>query len=140
MKGPKAPSEIDADVGEKIRARRLARGWSQTQLANALGITFQQVQKYEKGANRVSSGRLARIAEALEIPVALFFDSRATQPPERRDANATLAPLLEAPGVVGLLRAFSAIDGRKIRAAFVGLAESAASHQPRRRPRPRGFT
>ena len=131
---------VDIHVGARLRQRRNLVGLSQSKLSESVGLTFQQIQKCEMGANRVSSGRLARIAEALEIPVALFFDSRATQPPERRDANATLAPLLEAPGVVGLLRAFSAIDGRKIRAAFVGLAESAASHQPRRRPRPRGFT
>ncbi len=131
MKGPKAPSEIDADVGEKIRARRLARGWSQTQLANALGITFQQVQKYEKGANRVSSGRLSQIAKALDAPVTFFFAGQHGQPIESSEANATLV-VLKTPGIVQLLRAFSGIQGRSVRAAFVQLAESAASNQRRR--------
>jgi hypothetical protein len=67
----KAPDARDVEVGRRIRAQRLVRRLSQTELANKL--TFQQLHKYEKGANRVGAGRLARIAEVLNVPVSFFF-------------------------------------------------------------------
>lgn len=70
--GPKNP--IDGKVGENIKARRTMVGISQTELANHLGITFQQVQKYEKGSNRVGSSRLYEIAQILDTPLSSFFD------------------------------------------------------------------
>src|SRR6266480_2725693 len=69
----KAPDARDMDVGRRIRAQRLVCRMSQTELANNLGVTFQQVQKYEKGVNRVGAGRLSRIADVLGVPVAFFF-------------------------------------------------------------------
>ena len=65
----KRPDPVDVEVGHRIRIQRLSRGMSQTALANHLGVTFQQVQKYEKGVNRVGAGRLTRIAEVLGIPL-----------------------------------------------------------------------
>src|SRR6202162_196521 len=73
----KAPDARDMDVGRRIRAQRLVCRMSQTELANNLGVTFQQVQKYEKGVNRVGAGRLSRIAEVLGVPVAFFFGDHA---------------------------------------------------------------
>src|ERR1700738_5122834 len=70
----KRPDPVDVEVGHRIRIERLARGLSQTALANQLGVTFQQVQKYEKGVNRVGAGRLARIAEVLGVPISFFFE------------------------------------------------------------------
>ena len=70
---------VDIHVGLRIRAARLAAGLSQERLGNALGVTFQQVQKYEKGANRVGAGRLSDIARVLSVPVAYFFESDATE-------------------------------------------------------------
>src|SRR4028118_1271106 len=70
----KSATEVDKQVGARIRARRQALQISQTALGEAAGITFQQVQKYENGGNRISTGRLAQIAETLEVPVAYFFD------------------------------------------------------------------
>jgi transcriptional regulator with XRE-family HTH domain len=67
-------AEIESLIGERIRFRRIRVGMSQEQLGKALGVTFQQIQKYEKGANRVSSSRLVRIAEVLECNVMLFFE------------------------------------------------------------------
>jgi transcriptional regulator with XRE-family HTH domain len=67
-------AEIESLIGERVRFRRLQVGMSQEQLGEALGVTFQQIQKYEKGTNRVSSGRLVKIAEALECNVMLFFE------------------------------------------------------------------
>src|SRR3954463_9966038 len=64
----------DAEVGRRVRSRRLECRLSQTELADKVGVTFQQVQKYEKGVNRIGAGRLQRIAEALDVPITFFFD------------------------------------------------------------------
>jgi transcriptional regulator with XRE-family HTH domain len=72
-KSPKAPNPIDVLVGQRIRLARVSKGISQTKLADALGLTFQQVQKYEKGKNRVGSSRLARISETVGYPISWFF-------------------------------------------------------------------
>ena len=66
--------EIDAHVGRRVRLRRTLLGMSQTALGEAVGITFQQIQKYERGFNRIGSGRLYQIAEVLDVPVPFFFD------------------------------------------------------------------
>jgi transcriptional regulator with XRE-family HTH domain len=71
------PNPVDLHVGARIRLRRRMQGVSQEKLADALGLTFQQVQKYERGANRVSASKLYEIASALRAPVAYFFDGLA---------------------------------------------------------------
>src|SRR5256885_14958829 len=76
----RAPAE-DVAIGQKLRALRLDRGMSQSDLSNLIGVTFQQLQKYEKGANRVSAGRLMRIAAALHVPVTAFYGGCPTPPP-----------------------------------------------------------
>ena len=68
------PDPIDVHVGGRLRLRRTLMGLSQTELAKAVNLTFQQVQKYESGANRVSASRLYHISEALDVPVSFFFD------------------------------------------------------------------
>lgn len=68
------PDPVDTHVGARLRLRRTLLGLSQTELAKAVGLTFQQVQKYESGANRISASRLYHIAEALDVPVSFFFD------------------------------------------------------------------
>jgi transcriptional regulator with XRE-family HTH domain len=77
-KGPFPPkqraTEVDVHVGQRIRQRRTQLGLSQTNLGQALGVTFQQVQKYEKGVNRVGSSRLAQLAEVLQVPIESFFE------------------------------------------------------------------
>jgi transcriptional regulator with XRE-family HTH domain len=77
----RTPNAIDKRLGEQVRARRLAVGMSQERLAELLGITFQQIQKYEAGTNRIAASRLYEIAAALEMPVARFFE--ALPPPKR---------------------------------------------------------
>jgi len=74
MMSPKAPGALDRYVGTRMRVRRLEIGMSQEKLGEALGITFQQVQKYEKGTNRVSISRLHQIAQALETPLSYFYE------------------------------------------------------------------
>src|SRR5262249_31287753 len=84
----RGPDANDIAVGRRVRAQRLARNMTQTALGDALGITFQQVQKYEKGTNRISAGRLLRIAEVFGVPVEGLFGSAA---PLARRETATLA-------------------------------------------------
>lgn len=66
--------ELDAEIGRRLREARIVRGMSQTELGDALGITFQQIQKYEKGLNRIGSGRLFKISRILRLPVTYFYD------------------------------------------------------------------
>ncbi len=68
------PNEIDVHVGKRLRVRRSLLGFSQEKLANLIGLTFQQVQKYERGTNRVSAGRLYEISRILDVPVSYFFE------------------------------------------------------------------
>src|SRR5579871_6767012 len=68
---------VDKLVGQNIRIFRTAKGISQTELGNSVGVTFQQIQKYEKGANRVGSSRLAKIGAVLKVPISAFFDNSA---------------------------------------------------------------
>jgi transcriptional regulator with XRE-family HTH domain len=79
------PHPVDIAVGKKIRIRRIQVGMSQTKLGDQLGVTFQQIQKYERGANRVSCSRLVEIAKALDVPTGYFFDERATHAKVRSD-------------------------------------------------------
>ena len=105
------PDPIDVAVGAHIRIRRRWLGFSQTNLADALGITFQQVQKYERGANRVSASMLVKIAAKLETTVAALVGEDGHAPVE-----AIIYAQLATPGATDLLAAFAAIDGEKRRA------------------------
>ena len=69
----KVSNPIDVHVGDRVKVRRVELGLSQTQLGQALGITFQQVQKYEKGANRISASRLQQVSDILKVPASYFF-------------------------------------------------------------------
>ncbi len=68
------PNPVDVHVGHRVRLRRTLLGMSQDRLGQALGLTFQQVQKYERGANRIGSSRLYRLSQILDVPVSFFFD------------------------------------------------------------------
>jgi transcriptional regulator with XRE-family HTH domain len=127
----KAPDACDADVGRRIRAQRLLCHMSQTELGNRVGITFQQIQKYEKGVNRVGAGRLARIADVLSVPVAFFF-SGDQKPSDTSDNINSGLSFLESAGAVRLVRAYSQIEDPSIRRALVDLAEEVAGHKPRK--------
>jgi transcriptional regulator with XRE-family HTH domain len=113
----------DAEIGRKIRALRLERGLSQSSLAAGIGLTFQQVQKYGKGTNRVSAGRLQKIAEPLEVPVTFFYGAtgpRAKKPDARKNDLA----LVQTKGAMRLLRAYADISSRATKYALVILADS----------------
>ena len=113
----------DIEIGRKIRALRLERGLSQTSLAEGIGLTFQQVQKYEKGANRVSAGRLQRIADLLGIEVTVFYEGVGTRA-RKRDAVDPMLAFVQTRGAVRLMRAYAEISSRTTKHALLVLAES----------------
>ena len=80
MASKKQPNPIDIHVGSRVRLRRMMLGMSQEKLGEGLGITFQQIQKYEKGTNRIGASRLQHISHILQVPVAFFFEGAPHQP------------------------------------------------------------
>ncbi|WP_375464619.1 helix-turn-helix domain-containing protein [uncultured Methylobacterium sp.] len=119
----KKPTDADHGVGSRIALLRAARGISQTALGQALGVSFQQVQKYEKGRNRVGAGRLRTIADHLGVPVSTFFEVEAdgTGP-----SDGAAPPFLGLPGAVDLLKAYGAIADPQMRRDVLTLVKSAA--------------
>jgi transcriptional regulator with XRE-family HTH domain len=114
----------DAEIGRRVRVRRLQKGITQTELGALIGVTFQQVQKYEKGINRVASGRLRRIADVLEVPLSFFFDGD-----EHNKKADVVSPLdfLTTEGAIRLVRAFSQIGDANARVAAVNILEHMAA-------------
>ncbi|HZR90538.1 MAG TPA: helix-turn-helix domain-containing protein [Bradyrhizobium sp.] len=128
------PDPLDAVVGAKIRVLRISRGLSQSDLADHIGVTFQQVQKYEKGANRVGASRLSQIANVLGVSVGELFE----QPRQRAgDADSPLKLLVE-PGAVRVLKAYVQTTDPRLRRAIVNLIEGIAGHSAVRRGTKRG--
>ena len=111
---------VDVAVGARIRLFRKMRGMSQQALADEAGVTFQQIQKYERGANRVSASMLSRIATALHTPVAELFGEGS----DGISAIDEVAALLAQPGAIELLRAFSDLPRGPPRAALVDFVRS----------------
>jgi transcriptional regulator with XRE-family HTH domain len=111
----------DVEVGRRIRLRRNLIEMSQETLADKLGLTFQQVQRYEKGMNRISAGRLEEIAKHLKIPVSSFFDEV-----ERPTVVAEGMQFLDTPAAVRAAKAFAQIKDPNIRLAIVMLIEHIA--------------
>jgi transcriptional regulator with XRE-family HTH domain len=116
----------DVEIGRKIRLLRLERGLSQSDLAKAIGLTFQQVQKYEKGANRVSAGRLQQIADFFKVSIMFFFGGMGAKP-KRKDERGSILALLQTKGAVRLLRAFGQIASRSTKYALIVLAEASGN-------------
>jgi transcriptional regulator with XRE-family HTH domain len=117
------PTQTDVLVGSRVRVRRLELGLSQTALANELGVTFQQVQKYEKGTNRIGASRLHAMARVLGVPVTYFFPADG---PQGTAKPTEVLNLLSIPGAVDLLRDYSAISDRLARKALVVMARTLA--------------
>jgi transcriptional regulator with XRE-family HTH domain len=121
----KRPTPIDVAVGRNVRIWRMAKGLSQAQLGNRLGVTFQQIQKYEVGANRVGTGRLVKLAAILGVPVAALFEGTAGTDPSQ-----PLLALISDRGSFRLARAFSAITDNRCRMSLVNLVEEVAASVP----------
>ena len=130
IENKKKPNPIDTHVGSRVRLRRNMLGMSQEKLGDALGITFQQIQKYEKGANRIGASRLQAIANVLSVPVSFFFDDA---PNEAGVVNRGLGEESSTTYVVDFLnsteglqlnRAFVKITDGKVRRKIIDLVKS----------------
>jgi len=120
------PDPLDVMVGARIRVFRIHRRISQTDLADQIGVTFQQVQKYEKGTNRIGASRLSRIAAVLGISVGELFESSE----EKAGDSALLFRLLAEPGALRVLKAYSRTSDSRVRHAIAELVEGIADKQP----------
>lgn len=120
----RSPNPADRYVGNRIRMRRLMLGLSQTALANELGLTFQQVQKYEKGANRVAGSRLQQISEVLQVPISFFFEELPHSSSQLSLAD--VSGFLATSNGLSLAEAFMAITKPKLRRGVVELVEKIA--------------
>jgi transcriptional regulator with XRE-family HTH domain len=124
--GSKKPDLIDVEVGQRIRIQRLAAGLSQSELAERIGVTFQQVQKYEKGTNRVGAGRLTKIARVLNVPVGSFFDGRETIDQVAQQGLESPLAAMAQPYAYRLMRAYASISDPDLRLTIVDFVERAA--------------
>ena len=128
------PSPIDVHVGSRIRLRRTLLCMSQERLGEALGLTFQQVQKYEKGTNRVGASRIQQIAEILQVPVSFLFEGGPTGTANAEGASDGPSPsyvsdFLATSEGLALTRAFTRISDAKLRRSIVDLVEQIAAHE-----------
>ncbi|MGQ3675454.1 helix-turn-helix domain-containing protein [Xanthobacter sp. TB0139] len=127
----KVPNPIDKHVGSRVRMRRMMVSMSQEKLGESLGITFQQIQKYEKGTNRIGASRLQQISIVLGVPVAFFFEGAPTVGPETEGVEEAASPayvsdfLATSEGLT-LTRNFMRISNPKVRRRIVDLVMAIA--------------
>jgi transcriptional regulator with XRE-family HTH domain len=122
-RGTGVPHPVDILVGKRIRARRLFLGMNQETLATSIDLTFQQVQKYEHGANRVSASRLSAIADVLGVPISYFFSEGG---PSDHDAR------MEQPETIELVRCYYAFPSDRLRRQFLQMVKAVAGSSERR--------
>lgn len=122
------PHLIDVHVGNRLRSRRLVLGLSQEKLGERLGITFQQIQKYEKGTNRVSASKLQAAAQVLNVPIGYFFEDHEPVVPDGlvREVDEIGTFLLSRDGVT-LNRAFTSIKSKQVRLSIITLTKALAN-------------
>jgi transcriptional regulator with XRE-family HTH domain len=135
----KAPNPVDKYVGSRVRMRRIMLGMSQEKLGDALGLTFQQIQKYEKGTNRVGASRIQQIAEVLKVPVSFLFEGgpsgiRGAEGFGEEDSPAYVSDFLATSEGLALTRAFTRIADAKLRRSIVDLVEQIAANEVAERP------
>lgn len=119
------PDPVDIHVGTRLRLRRMLLGMSQTDLANALSLSFQQVQKYESGANRIGCSRLFRLSQALDVPVGFFFDD---MNPGLAESQSNFVASESGREGLELMRNYHRITDPAIRRSVYDLAKSLAAH------------
>jgi transcriptional regulator with XRE-family HTH domain len=125
----KKPDPVDVLVGRNIKLHRLAKSMSQEELANQLGLTFQQLQKYERGINRVGGGRLFRIASILGVEISNFFEGAERPDPVPVESFSPLS-LISDPQSFRLVQSFSRIADPEMRRTLVNLVEKIAADGP----------
>lgn len=132
---PRTPDSLDVMVGARIRIFRTHRGMSQTDLATRIGVAFQQVQKYEKGANRIGASRLSRIAAVLGVPIGELFETASDKSAGDKSAGDKAGDakspfrLLAGRDELRVLKAYSRISDPRLRRAIAQLVEIAADQQ-----------
>ena len=121
----KLVNSIDKHVGSRVRMRRLVLGFSQTRLAEAIGITFQQVQKYENGRNRVGASRMQQIANFLQVPPAFFFEGLPGQSKTNGSASTSsyVTEFTSTRDGLALMKAFMLLKSATLKRAIVHLVE-----------------
>ena len=129
----KSPNPTDRHVGARVRMRRMMLSMSQGKLGDALGLTFQQVQKYEKGANRIGASRLQHIASILQVPVPFFFEGAPNVPGYHAPPGMAESPspayvseFLSTSDGLSLTKSFMRIKNAKLRRRIVDLVEQIA--------------
>jgi transcriptional regulator with XRE-family HTH domain len=127
----KSPNPTDKHVGSRVRMRRMMLGMSQEKLGDSLGLTFQQVQKYEKGTNRIGASRLQQISNILQVPVSFFFEGAPNTGQENFGLNEAPSPayvsdFLATSDGLALTRSFMRIKDSKLRRRIVDLVEQIA--------------
>lgn len=122
----KAPNPIDKHVGARVRMRRLMLDMSQEKLGDALGLTFQQVQKYEKGTNRIGASRLQQMSRILQVPVAFFFEGAPGGQTTQSESPEFVNQFLTTAGGLALARSFVSIKNAKLRWQIICLVGSIA--------------
>jgi transcriptional regulator with XRE-family HTH domain len=131
----KKPNPVDQHVGSRVRLRRMLLGMSQERLGESMGLTFQQVQKYEKGVNRIGASRLFQISKILDVPVQFFFeeaphsDGRAATGLAEPDSEAFILEFLNSREGLELNRAFVKIADPKVRKSVVDLVRALSANQ-----------
>ncbi len=130
----KSPSPVDRHVGRRVRMRRMMLAFSQERLGDALGLTFQQIQKYEKGANRIGASRLQQIAATLKVPVEFFFEGAPNSTAVKHSgadsqSHEFAAEFMATTDGLTLASAFSRIRSAKLRSAIVAMVELIAKSQ-----------
>ena len=129
----KAPNPVDKYVGSRVRMRRIMLGMSQEKLGEALGLTFQQVQKYEKGTNRVGASRIQQISEILQVPVSFLFEGSPvtgiarTEGLSEAPSPGYVSDFLATSEGLALIRAFTRISDAKLRRSIVNMVEQIAA-------------
>jgi transcriptional regulator with XRE-family HTH domain len=131
----KSPNSVDVHVGRRIKMRRMMLDVSQSDLGEKSGITFQQIQKYEKGTNRVSASRIHEFANMLDVPVSLFFEGLASNGAKLKSGQYDLAQqLLATRDGIELTKAFMSIDDQSLRRSIVTMVEEIANREAARVP------
>ena len=118
---------VDQHVGHRVRLRRKILGLSQTALGDALGVAFQQVRKYERGANRISASTLYRLARVLEVDVSFFFEDLPAEGEDVQTPDVPVSDLYGSAEIVRLLSVFHRIPDQSVRESVVNLARELSS-------------
>jgi transcriptional regulator with XRE-family HTH domain len=126
-RGTGIPNPIDVHVGKRIRIRRLFLGMNQETLANGLGLTFQQVQKYENGANRVSASRLSAMADILGVPISFIFGDLQIGDTPQTPAEQESRQRMERPETIELIRLYYQIPDPNVRHQFLEMVKAVAA-------------